>query len=114
MSYIAQMVSDFTGSMREAALDEWQTATTHRLFGEITADSVSDADFERYLRIEFAFIDTAAIALGAAVRIAPDMADRVVLAAIWINTRVFTANPFRRHSTPAEADGKADTKASAE
>jgi thiaminase/transcriptional activator TenA len=81
MSYIAQMVSDFTGSMREAALDEWQTATTHRLFGEIIDDSVSDADFERYLRIEFAFIDTAAIALGAAIQIAPDMADRAVLAA---------------------------------
>lgn len=66
--------------IRSAARSEWEAATGHRLFREIIADSVSDTDFERYLRIEFAFIDTAAIALGAAVRLAPDMADRRVLA----------------------------------
>ena len=53
----------------------------HRLFREIISDEVEDRDFQRYLHIEFAFIDTAAVALGAAVRIAPHMADRVVLAA---------------------------------
>ena len=68
-------------AIRSAASVEWDTVTGHRLFREITDDTVSHADFERYLRIEFAFIDTAAAALGAAVRLAPDMADRRVLAA---------------------------------
>jgi thiaminase/transcriptional activator TenA len=67
--------------IRSAATSEWEAAAGHRLFREIIADTVSDDDFERYLRIEFAFIDTAAVALGAAVRLAPDMADRRVLAA---------------------------------
>ena len=69
-----------SAEVRAAATSEWEAATGHRLFREIIADTVSDSDFERYLRIEFAFIDTAAIALGAAVRLAPDMADRSVLA----------------------------------
>jgi simple sugar transport system permease protein len=38
----------------------------------------------------------------------------ILLAAIWINTRVFTANRFRRRSTPAATEGKAETKGSAE
>ena len=66
--------------MKERASAEWSSAANHRLFREIIEDTVDDRDFERYLRIEFAFIDTAAVALGAAVRLAPDMTDRVVLA----------------------------------
>lgn len=75
------MSSVFTSELRERADAEWSAAVDHRLFREIISDEVEDRDFERYLHIEFAFIDTAAVALGAAVRIAPDMADRVVLAA---------------------------------
>lgn len=70
-----------SAEVRAAASREWEAATGHQLFREIIADTVSDHDFERYLRIEFAFIDTAAIALGAAIHLAPDMADRRVLAA---------------------------------
>ncbi len=75
------MTGELSREIRERAGSEWTSATNHRLFREIIADTVTDQDFERYLRIEFAFIDTAAVTLGAAVRIAPDMADRVVLAA---------------------------------
>jgi thiaminase (transcriptional activator TenA) len=67
--------------IRERASSEWAFAIDHRLFREVIADTVTDSHFERYLRIEFAFIDTAAVALGAAIRAAPDLADRVVLAA---------------------------------
>ena len=70
-----------SADIRSAAIGEWEAATGHRLFREVIADTISDDDFERYLRIEFAFIDTAAVALGAAVRLAPDMADRRALAA---------------------------------
>ena len=69
-----------SAAVRSAASSEWDAATSHRLFREVIDDTVSDEDFERYLRIEFAFIDTAAVALGAAVRLAPSMADRRVLA----------------------------------
>jgi thiaminase/transcriptional activator TenA len=75
------MTVDLSWEIRERADPEWMAATNHRLFREIIADTVTDSHFERYLRIEFAFIDTAAVALGAAVRAAPGMADRVVLAA---------------------------------
>jgi thiaminase/transcriptional activator TenA len=75
------MTDELSWEARERAGSEWATATNHRLFREIVTDTVTDRDFERYLRIEFAFIDTAAVALGAAVRVAPTMADRVVLAA---------------------------------
>ena len=80
MAYAAAMPIATSANVRTAASSEWEAATGHRLFREIIADTVSDQDFERYLRIEFAFIDTAAVALGAAVRLAPDMADRRVLA----------------------------------
>jgi thiaminase/transcriptional activator TenA len=81
MAYAARVSPTPTDAVRAAASDEWSAATQHRLFREIVDDTVSDAHFERYLRIEFAFIDTAAIALGAAVRLAPDLADRRVLSA---------------------------------
>lgn len=67
--------------IRSHATREWRAATGHRLFREIIADVVDDDVFERYLRIEFGFIDTAAAALGAAIARAPRMDDRVVLAA---------------------------------
>jgi len=57
--------------IRFHAAADWQAATGHRLFREIIADTVQEAVFERYLRIEFGFIDTAAAALGAAVARAP-------------------------------------------
>lgn len=75
------MSGELSLELRERASVEWSSAEDHRLFREIIADTVSDGDFERYLRIEFEFIDTAAVALGAAVRLAPGIADRVVLAA---------------------------------
>jgi hypothetical protein len=70
MAYAAAMPYASSADIRSAAISEWEAATGHRLFREIIADTISDDDFERYLRIEFAFIDTAAVALGAAVRLA--------------------------------------------
>lgn len=75
------MSSGFSTDIRERAGAEWSAAVNHRLFREIITDAVDDRDFERYLHVEFAFIDSAAVALGAAVRLAPDIADRTVLAA---------------------------------
>ena len=75
------MSGELSEAMRERAGDEWASAVGHRLFREIIADSIDDRHVARYLRIEFAFIDTAAVALGAAVHLAPDIADRAVLAA---------------------------------
>lgn len=68
-------------AIRTSASIEWQAALGHRLFREIITDVVDDRVFQRYLRIEFGFIDTAAAALGAAIERAPGLDDRIVLAA---------------------------------
>jgi thiaminase (transcriptional activator TenA) len=67
--------------VRRSADADWQAAVSHRLFRAIIDDTVDDRVFDRYLRIEFGFIDTAAVVLGAAVLRAPGIEDRQVLAA---------------------------------
>ena len=76
-----RLTSGASDAIRTAAAADWRAATSHRLFGEIIDDCVDDRVFERYLRIEFGFIDTAAAALGAAAARAPNIDDRTVLAA---------------------------------
>jgi thiaminase/transcriptional activator TenA len=75
------LTSGASDDIRASAAADWQAATGHRLFREIIDDSVDDRVFERYLRIEFGFIDTAAATLGAAVARAPNIDDRTVLTA---------------------------------
>jgi thiaminase/transcriptional activator TenA len=70
----------FSEWLRAQAGDTWTAAVDHRLFREIAADVVTDAVYERYLRIEFGFVDRAAIVLGWAVAKAPSFAERTHLA----------------------------------
>ncbi len=63
-----------------SAEDTWDRAIGHRLFREIATDTVTDAVYERYLRIECEFVDRAAIVLGLAVAKAPSFAERTRLA----------------------------------
>jgi len=76
-----RLTSGASDEIRASAAVDWQEATSHRLFREIIDDRVDDRVFERYLRIEFGFIDTAAAALGAAIARAPNIDDRTILAA---------------------------------
>ena len=70
----------FSEWLRTAAGETWTAAINHRLFREIAADTITDAVYERYLRLEFGFVDRAAIVLGWAVAKAPSFAERTHLA----------------------------------
>ena len=71
----------FSAGLPTGAGALWDRALGHRMFREVAADTVRDADFGRYLRIEFGFVDTAAAVLGQAVAKAPSFAARRRLAA---------------------------------
>jgi thiaminase/transcriptional activator TenA len=62
--------------MREAAGPIWDAALDHRFFREVAADTVTDAVFQRYLRVEYGFVDCAAQVLGYAVAKAPSFTER--------------------------------------
>lgn len=70
----------FTTSLRDITKPIWDEAIHHRLFREITADTIDDRVYEHYLRIEFGFVDTAARVLGLTVAKAPSFEERHVLA----------------------------------
>ena len=70
----------FTEGMRAAAGDSWAGALDHRFFREVAADTVTDAVFQRYLRVEYGFVDCAARVLGYAVAKAPSFTERRRLA----------------------------------
>jgi thiaminase/transcriptional activator TenA len=70
----------FTEDMREAAGTTWAKALDHRFFREVADDTVENRVFQRYLRIEYGFVDCAARVLGYAVAKAPSFAERTRLA----------------------------------
>ena len=70
----------FTEDMQDAAGSTWEKALGHRFFREVTADTVENAVFRRYLRVEYGFVDCAARVLGYAVAKAPSFAERTRLA----------------------------------
>jgi thiaminase (transcriptional activator TenA) len=70
----------FTDWLRVSAELGWTVALAHRFFREVADDAVEDRVFARYLGIEYAFIDSAAIVLGHAVAKAPGFAERRRLA----------------------------------
>jgi thiaminase/transcriptional activator TenA len=67
---------EFSQQMRLAAHETWSAAIDHRFFREVASDSVEDRVFERYLRVEYGFVDCAAIVLGYAIAKAPSFAER--------------------------------------
>lgn len=68
--------ASFSNEMRLAAHATWSAAIEHRFFREVASDCVADRVFERYLRIEYGFVDCAAMVLGFAVAKAPSFAER--------------------------------------
>ena len=70
----------FSEEMRNRAQIAWDAVLGHRFFRQIGADTVEDRVFERYLRIEYGFVDCAAAALGYAVAKAPSFRERRHLA----------------------------------
>ncbi len=62
------------------AQDHLDAALGHRFFTEATDGTLAPEVFHRYLRIEYAFVDTAARALGRTVHVAPSFERRRDLA----------------------------------
>ncbi len=63
--------ASFSERMRARADGTWNAVLGHRFFREVATDAIDDRVFARYLRIEYGFVDTAAMALGYAVAKAP-------------------------------------------
>jgi len=68
--------TSFSERMRARADRTWRAVLRHRFFREVATDAIADRVFARYLRIEYGFVDTAAMALGYAVAKAPSFQER--------------------------------------
>lgn len=95
----------FSDWLRSSAGPTWQQALDHRFFREVAADQVEDDVFERYLRIEYGFVDCAAIVLGYAVAKAPSFVERRKLAVglygLVTDQQAYFVKAFDRMQTPA-------------
>ena len=100
-------VPSFSERMRSQAEEAWNAALSHRFFREIATDAIDDRVFARYLRIEYGFVDTAAVALGYAVAKAPSFKERRRLAlglyGLVTDQKGFFVDAFERMAVPAEA-----------
>ena len=100
-------VLSFSEKMRSRADEVWKAALNHRFFCEVATDSIDDRVFARYLRIEYGFVDTAAVALGYAVAKAPSFKERRRLAlglyGLVTDQKGFFVDAFERMAVPAEA-----------
>ena len=70
----------FSDWLRARAEPHWSAAVGHRFTAELSADSLDDAHFRRYLIQDYAFIETLVGVVGFAVGHAPDMAAKTRLA----------------------------------
>ena len=96
----------FSERLRAAALPTWNRVLDHRFFRDVASDQIGDADFERYLRIEYGFVDCAAVVLGFAVAKAPSFAERRRLArglfGLVTDQEQFFVAAFERMATAAD------------
>jgi thiaminase/transcriptional activator TenA len=94
----------FSEQMRLAAGETWSAALQHRFFRDVASDAVDDRVFERYLRVEYGFVDCAAIVLGYGVAKAPSFIERRRLASglygLTTDQENFFAAAFERIGTP--------------
>jgi thiaminase/transcriptional activator TenA len=96
--------------MRSQPHATWDAMVNHRFFREIAEDAVDDRVFVRYLGIEYAFVDTAAVALGYAVAKAPSFRERRRLAlglhGLVMDQEQFFATAFERLGEAIPAAGE--------
>jgi len=96
----------FCQSLLAEAQTTWDAVLDHRFFREVEADTLADEVFARYLRIEYGFVDTAAVALGYAVAKAPSFRERRHLAfnlyGLTTDQQQFFAAAFERIGAPED------------
>ncbi len=94
----------FCEGLRAEAQATWDAVLGHRFFREVATDTLADDVFARYLRIEYGFVDTAAVALGYAVAKAPSFRERRHLAfnlyGLTTDQQQFFAAAFERIGAP--------------
>jgi thiaminase/transcriptional activator TenA len=76
----AAVSRSFSEQLREAAEPFWTKATTHRLTDELADDRLPTDVFRRYLVEDYAFLDTLATLVAAAVMHAPTLGEKRVFA----------------------------------
>ena len=96
----------FSQRMRSESHGTWTTILDHRFFREVAMDTIDDRIFARYLRIEYGFVDTAAIALGYAVAKGPSFDERWRLAlglyGLVTDQQQFFVDAFKTMNTRAD------------
>ena len=99
----------FSERVRAQAQTAWEAVLGHRFFREVAEDTIDDGVFARYLGIEYAFVDTAAVALGYAVAKAPSFRERRRLAfglhGLVTDQEQFFVSAFDRLGRPVPASG---------
>ncbi len=65
-----------TDRLRDRHADAWREARNQRFVADVIADRLPSAVFERYVAIEYGFVDTAARVLARTVELAPTFAAR--------------------------------------
>jgi thiaminase (transcriptional activator TenA) len=97
----------FSERMRSRAEETWNAVLGHRFFRDVARDAIDDRVFARYLRIEYGFVDTAAVALGYAVAKAPSFKERRRLAlglyGLVTDQESFFADAFAQMGVPTDA-----------
>ncbi len=66
----------FSEQLRVGCEANWQAATSHRFVAELANDEISDADYVRYLILDYAFLDILVAHVGQAVTTAPSMVEK--------------------------------------
>ena len=71
-----QSKQPFSAQLRAGSEPDWRAATDHRFVSELANDLIADADYARYLVLDYAFLDILVSHVGQAVATAPGMAKK--------------------------------------
>ncbi|MDA1101322.1 MAG: TenA family protein [Proteobacteria bacterium] len=66
----------FSEQLRAGSEPDWRAATEHRFVGDLANDRISDANYARYLVLDYAFLDILVSHVGQAVTTAPHLAKK--------------------------------------
>ncbi len=70
------MNQTFSEQLRAGCEADWRAATKHRFVAELANDTIAEADYARYLILDYAFLDILVAHVGQAVTTAPSMVEK--------------------------------------
>ena len=74
---MTNMPDSFSERLVQKHQPKWLAATTNRFIQELVEDSIDDAVYAHYLRIDYAFIEALTASVGHAVALAPGMPAKI-------------------------------------